>query len=287
MTQEVPAPEPAKKKTKKKEEVVTPLYTFTGTKQEQLQQIYNQWYGCRRCGLCDFRMLNNGEPLDDIVICSGTPDAAVMFIGEAPGAEETASGSCFVGNSGKLLNRILANTSDDPDIFHAYQFYLKQRPAPNSQRDDEFHNLIEAWRNTQYFFTNVVACQPPENRQPTGNEAKSCWERLWNLIYLVDPLVIVAVGKVALSTLIGRQVEITKIRGQLFDVEFPGRVGKLKYPVVPVLHPSYLLRKADWNDKSNGDYMKTVEDILKALRIADMLKNKYYGTPLPKRVSTE
>lgn len=278
----VPAPAKKTRGKGKAAIILDPLSQFVpGTKAEQLQALYNSWYGCKRCGLADFRMQPSGDPNDDIVFGDGNPDAAVMFIGEAPGEEEEGTGLPFIGSSGKLLNRMLANTSDNENIRKAYDWFRKGRLTV--EKEKEFHEYVFNWRREEFFFTNTVACRPPENRQPTGMEAKACWERLWSLIYTVDPMVIVAVGKVALSTLLRKQSEITKIRGQLFDVEFDGRVGKLKYPVLPMLHPSYLLRKADWDTKG-GDFDKTLDDLLKALRIGDTLRNKNFGTPIPKRM---
>jgi len=255
-----------------------PLLTFQGTKMEQLKQLFSQWYACKRCGLSQFRQN------EEICFASGNPDAAVMFVGEAPGEEEEQSSVPFVGASGKFLNKMLAQTTDNDSIYELHKWISSGRMTRD--KEEKFQEQILEWRNDEFFLTNVVACRPPENRQPTGNEAKACWERLWNIIYIVDPMVIVAVGKVALSTLLRKQVEITKIRGQLFDVEYEGRVGKLRYPVIPILHPSYLLRKADWKEKT-GDYQKTIQDLLKALRIADTLKNKNFGTPIPNRVRLE
>lgn len=265
-------------KKKGKDEEGTPLHAFQGSKQEQLQQLYNQWYACKRCELSNWR---EGE---DVCFGSGNPDASVLFIGEAPGEEEANHSMPFIGPSGVLLNKLLAQTTDNEDIWELWKWVSKG--TLTKDKEASFQEKVVEWREKEFFVTNVVACRPPENRQPTGNEAKACWERLWNIIYIVDPMIIVAVGKIALTTLLKKNAEITKVRGQIFDVEYQGRVGTLKYPVVPVLHPSYLLRKADWKEKT-GDYQKTVGDLLKALRIADTLKNKNFGTPVPKRVRVE
>lgn len=263
----------------KKEVEITPTHSFAGTKQEQLQQLYTQWYACRRCFLGENRSQVTGS--EEIVFASGNPDADIMFVGEAPGQEEENTSIPFVGPSGKLLNLILANVTDDDQVRETYRWYAK---APKSSKNDQqFNQVVHEWRERQFFFTNVVACRPPDNRPPNNIESKACWERLWNLIYIVDPRVIVAVGKISLSTLLRKQAEITKVRGQLFDVEFDGKVGKLRYPVIPILHPSFLLRKADWKQKG-GDYEKTVGDVLKAMRIADEMRNKDFGTPIPTRV---
>jgi uracil-DNA glycosylase len=78
------------------------------------------------------------------------------------------------------------------------------------------------------------------------------------------------------------QVKITAARGRIYDVEFPGRLGPVTYPVLPIYHPSYLLRKADWNEP-NGDYAKTVKDWRLGLKAVDFLRRQYFGTPMPQR----
>jgi uracil-DNA glycosylase len=270
--------EPKKRGRPKTKVEATPLHVFPGdSKTEQLKGLFQQWWGCRRCFLGENR--DAMYQTQEIVFADGNPDGHVMFIGEAPGEHEQNESIPFVGPSGKLLNMILANSSDDPQVINAYETY---RQKPNLQAEEWMHNIIFEWRRQNYFFTNVVACRPPDNRPPNNIEIKACWERVWNIIYIVDPLVIVACGKTALTALTKKQMEITKVRGQLIDVEYDGRLGKLVYPVVPIFHPSYLLRVADYKVKG-GNYERTVSDVLKAMMIADTLREKYYGTPMPKR----
>lgn len=265
---------------KKKALEVVQLQRFSGTKLEKLKQLYDQWYGCQRCQLHAFRQDGEGKPYGDIVFGEGNPDSKIMIIGEAPGAEEDATGVPFVGQAGQLLNQILASTSDNPEIQALYKWYNSVRHTTDNQK--VFHSAVVEWRTNEFFITNIVACRPPDNRTPTNPESKACWDRLLNLIYIVDPWVIIVAGKAAAETVVRKKIEITKKRGELFDVEFPGLITPYRVPVIATLHPSYLLRVADYKSKS-GTYVKTLKDYLWALRYVDGLKFRHYGTPIPVR----
>lgn len=113
----------------------------------------------------------------------GNPEAEVMFIGEAPGADEDKQGEPFVGRAGQLLNRI-----------------------------------IEAcgWRREELYICNILRCRPPENRNPTSIEAANCREYLDGQIETVNPRYIVCLGTIAAQNLLGNQTPIGRLRGQLF-----------------------------------------------------------------------
>jgi len=253
------------------------LHNFQGTKMERLRQLWEtQWYGCTRCQLSTTRI--NGT--EDIVFGQGNPDAHVMLIGEAPGEDEEASGVPFVGQSGQLLNQILAATSDDEGIQELFKWYNRGR---HSRADtDHFHEQVLKWRDQEFFITNLVSCRPPNNRTPNHPEVKACWERLYNIIYIVDPWLIITLGRPSIEALVHRQIEITKLRGTIFDVEIRGRRVPYRIPTMACLHPSYLLRQADWKSKT-GSFMKTVHDFDSALRFVDGMRHHYLGTPIPRR----
>ncbi|TXH08005.1 MAG: uracil-DNA glycosylase [Spirochaetes bacterium] len=265
----------------KKEEVVIPVHVLPGqTKKEKLQQLYEQWFKCQRCQLHECRLDGDGTPIEDIVFCSGNPDARIMIIGEAPGEEEASTLLPFIGKSGRLLNQILASVSADPEVKQEYMKYLKTRHSAVSE--NKFQDFMMEWREKNFLITNIVGCRPPENRTPIPPEIKACSERLVNIIYTVDPMLIIASGKTAAEALLSKKIEITMKRGELFEMKIPGRFGPVTYPVVLTLHPSYLLRKADWNDE-RGDYTKTVQDFMNAMKIYDFLMEKNFGTTPPER----
>jgi DNA polymerase len=265
---------------KKKDEEATPLHVFQGTKKERLEQLYAQWYGCTRCALYELRKDADGTAFPQIVFGEGNPDAKILLIGEAPGAEEEQTCVPFIGQSGRLLNTILGYTSADPQIQELFGWFNNTRHT--REVENQFHTQMVEWRNSEFFITNIVACRPPENRTPTLVEVKACWERLYNLIYIVDPWMIITFGRAAIEALVHKQVEVTKKRGTLFDVELQGRVTPYSVPAMCCLHPSYLLRVADYHNKT-GSYAKTVRDVLSALHYVDGLRYRLLGIPIPYR----
>lgn len=130
------------------------------------------------CGLCPQAI--------QIVFGEGNPQAELMFIGEAPGAEEDATGRPFVGAAGKLLDKIIS--------------------AIGFKRED-------------VYITNVVKCRPPNNRKPTNDEMSACEPFLFNEIELVKPKLIVTLGATPLTCLLDIKEGITKIRGQFYDFQ--------------------------------------------------------------------
>jgi len=141
------------------------------------------------------------------VFADGNPAAAVMLVGEGPGAEEDRLGLPFVGASGKLLDRMLAAIGLD---------------------------------RTRAYITNVVYWRPPGNRTPTPAELALCQPFVERHIALTQPKVLIFSGGTAAKTLLGRSEGITRLRGRWFDFE-PG-AGEPAIPAIATFHPSYLLR---------------------------------------------
>jgi uracil-DNA glycosylase family 4 len=137
-----------------------------------------------------------------VVVARGNPQAKLMLIGEGPGQQEDESGKPFVGRAGQLLDRILESV------------------GLSSERDA--------------YICNVVKCRPPENRKPTAAEMAACRPWLDAQIQLIDPALIVVSGATAVEAVLGIKGGITKLRGQWQE-----RDGR---QVLPVFHPSYLLR---------------------------------------------
>lgn len=162
--------------------------------------------GCD-CALCPSRK--------NLVFGSGSPTARLMFVGEAPAAEEDAQGQPFVGPAGQLLTKILE--------------------AMGLKREE-------------VFLTNVVKCRPPQNRVPTPEEIASCSPFLEEEIRAVSPEIIVALGTTAFSTLVEDDSALAESRGQLRMLAWDG-----KTPVMPTFHPAYLLKNPEakklvWQD---------------------------------------
>ena len=167
--------------------------------------------------------------INKIVVSRGNPFAKLMIIGEAPGAKEEEIGEPFVGRSGKLLDKFLQNAGIDI--------------------------------NQDVYFCNVVKCRPPQNRRPTKIEIQENLPWLYQQIKLVNPSVIVLVGATALEAILKIKSPISILRGEWIDWE-----GKL---VMPVFHPSYLLRNPS---KEEGKPMSlTKSDFLKIKEKIDFL----------------
>jgi DNA polymerase len=145
------------------------------------------------------------------VFADGVPQSRIMFIGEAPGADEDRIGRPFVGVSGQLLDRMLATIGLD--------------------------------RTRNAYITNVLFWRPPGNRKPSDTEIAICRPFVERHIALVDPLLIVLVGGTASAGLLPGSAGITRIRGQWVKLDVNG----LSRPVqaMPMYHPSFLLRSPE------------------------------------------
>lgn len=167
---------------------------------------------CRNCELCQQRK--------QAVPGVGDRQPDWLFIGEGPGAEEDARGEPFVGQAGKLLDAMLA--------------------------------AIDLNRNERVYIANAVKCRPPGNRTPEAGEMAACRPWLVRQIELLQPKVIVLLGKAAVHSLLGEDKALAAMRGRRF--EYAG------IPVAVTYHPAYLLRNLP--DKAKG-----WEDLLFARRL--------------------
>jgi DNA polymerase len=159
--------------------------------------------GCRACGLCERRT--------NTVFGVGDRNAAVMFIGEGPGADEDRQGEPFVGRAGQLLNRMLA---------------------------------AAGFTRQQVYIANIVKCRPPNNRDPSVDEAAACRAYLARQIALVQPRLIVCLGRVPAHNLLGTTESIGRLRGRLHQY------GPARVPLLVTYHPSYYLRSPQ--EKAKG-----------------------------------
>ncbi len=160
--------------------------------------------GCTRCPLAGGRT--------SVVFGAGDPHAALMFVGEAPGHDEDLQGEPFVGRSGQLLDRLLAE-----------ELGLDR---------------------SQVYITNTVLCRPPGNRDPRPEEIAACRPFFDGKIALIKPRVIVTLGNFATRLLLGTDAGIKALRGRVF------RLGEAM--VVPTFHPSYVLRSGSAGEPMAG-----------------------------------
>ena len=176
---------------------------------------------CTKCPLHETR--------NSVVFGVGNTDADLMFIGEAPGADEDRQGEPFVGRAGQLLTQIIEG-------------------GMKLKRED-------------VYIANVLKCRPPGNRNPEPVEVETCNPYLVRQIELIQPKVIIALGSFAAQMLLGTKIGITKLRGEFHACNVAGlRVLPHKKPpvVMPTFHPAYLLR----NPNAKADVWEDIKKVL-------------------------
>jgi DNA polymerase len=163
---------------------------------DELQAYADAVAGCTRCRLSQGRT--------QVVFGAGNPRAELMFVGEAPGFHEDEQGLPFVGQAGKLLEKLLA------------QIGLAR---------------------SDVYIANVLKCRPPGNRDPQPDEIEACESHLFRQIELIEPTVVATLGNFATKLLSGRQLGITKVHGQEQETTLGGR----KVLLYPLYHPAAAL----------------------------------------------
>lgn len=169
-----------------------------------IEKVIIELGDCTRCKLHETRKT--------IVFGSGNPHADIVFVGEGPGADEDEQGLPFVGRAGKKLTEI-----------------IEKGMKLNRDRDT--------------YICNIVKCRPPKNRDPEAEEIAACSPFLIKQLLAIQPKAIIALGKPAASTLLGRTVPIMKERGNWYEYE--------GIPLMLTLHPAYLLRAYTLENRRN------------------------------------
>lgn len=184
-------------------------------KREALESIGRAVADCTLCGLCKGR--TNAVPGE------GSPGARVLFVGEGPGATEDEQGRPFVGRAGQLLTKIIES-------------------GMGLRRED-------------VFIANIVKCRPPENRDPLPGEVAACVPYLLKQIEVIDPEVIIPLGRHSMRELagVGERDTISKVRGKVYRVH--GRA------VIPTFHPAYLLRNPPEKAKVWSDIQLAMKEL--------------------------
>ena len=173
---------------------------------------------CMRCSL--------GSTRTHTVFARGNPAASLVFIGEAPGADEDASGIPFVGAAGKLLDKMIGAMGLDLE--------------------------------KDVYVCNIVKCRPPANRRPTPEETAACRPYFEEQLAVVQPRVIVALGNTAVATLLGTTLGITKLRGQW-------KLYRGSTLVMPTYHPSFLLRASPTLQENKREAWSDLQTVMKEL----------------------
>jgi uracil-DNA glycosylase family 4 len=166
---------------------------------DSLLQILQDIGDCHRCRLSEQR--------NKIVFGVGNEQAKVVFVGEAPGADEDAQGFPFVGRAGQLLTQMIEGTAAKEGI---------------------------PLKRAGVYICNVVKCRPPENRAPQPDEMEICGQFLFRQLSVIQPKAICALGSTAAKAILGTKEGVTKLRGKWQKWR--------DIPVMVTYHPSYLLR---------------------------------------------
>ncbi len=188
-------------------------------KAEMLFEFYNEVKDCQKCSL--------GRTRKNFVFGTGSPDAGLMLIGEAPGRDEDEQGEPFVGRAGQLLNKIL----------QAIHFQRKE-----------------------VYIANILKCRPPNNRDPLPEEVEQCEPYLHRQIEIIQPKLILALGRVAAQTLLKTRTSLANLRGRLHNYR--------GIPMIVTFHPAALLRNPQWKYPTWDDvqYARKVYDAIVAGR---------------------
>lgn len=168
---------------------------------------------CRKCGLCETRT--------NVVFGTGSPNAEVIFIGEGPGKNEDEQGLPFVGRSGQLL--------------------------------DVFLDTIGLSREKNIYIANIVKCRPPENRDPLPEEREACKPWLREQFRLIQPKIVVCLGRIAAQIMIRDNFQVTKEHGQWTEIK--------GYHMMGTFHPAALLRNPNQKPVAFEDFVSLREKI--------------------------
>lgn len=177
---------------------------------------------CRACGLCEGRT--------QTVFGVGSQRADWMVVGEAPGEQEDRRGEPFVGPAGQLLDQMLAAIG----LSRQAEITLDSGAASTSQASAEGQNDSQKPMRRGVYIANVLKCRPPGNRNPQPDEIAQCEPYLRRQVALVQPKVILAMGRFAVQSLLNTTEPIGRLRGRVHH--YAG------VPVVVTYHPAYLLR---------------------------------------------
>ena len=174
------------------------IFEVSKDKAKNLESLKNSIKNLKSCDL--------KKNARNIVFSDGNPKSKIMFIGEAPGANEDQEGLPFVGRAGQLLDKMLS--------------------AINLDRK-------------KVYISNIINYRPPDNRRPTDEEIKRYLPFITKHIEIIRPKILVLLGSTAMNALIGSEIVISKMRGKWIEKKF----GNCKTSVIITFHPAFLMRQ--------------------------------------------
>ncbi|MEG1621718.1 MAG: uracil-DNA glycosylase, partial [Oscillospiraceae bacterium] len=161
---------------------------------ENWEELKKECMNCKKCQLCETRT--------NVVFGDGNEKAKILFVGEGPGENEDLKGLPFIGRGGQLLDKLL--------------------------------DIVDLSRKKNIYIANIVKCRPPENRDPKKEEAEECINYLRNQVHIMQPKIIVCLGRVAATKIIEANFKVTKQHGEFFEKNGICFMG--------TFHPAALLR---------------------------------------------
>ena len=173
-------------------------FEISANKADNLERLKKSINGIKNCAL--------KKNATNMVFSDGNPKSKIMFIGEAPGANEDEEGIPFVGRAGALLDKMLAAIDLD---------------------------------RKKVYISNIINYRPPDNRRPTDEEIKRYLPFITKHIEIINPKILVLLGSTAMNALIGSDVVISKMRGKWIEKKF----GNCKTSVIVTFHPAFLMRQ--------------------------------------------
>lgn len=179
----------------------------------EFEKLKETCLSCEKCALCKGRR--------NVVFGVGNPESKVMFVGEGPGEQEDIKGEPFVGKSGQLL--------------------------------DKYLELMDLDRRENIYIANIVKCRPPQNRDPKPEEQDACIEYLRRQVKLIQPKIIVCLGRIAAQKLISPDFRVTSQHGQFIEK------GGILF--MGTFHPSALLRNESNKPDALRDFQALREKI--------------------------
>ena len=223
-------------------------------KKQKIRQLVSSWINCKKCNLHKTRK--------NIVFGYGDLNADIVAIGIGPGKEEDEIGDPFVGKSGLIIN--------------------------------DYLNVIKMPRD-EIFFMNIVSCRPfstitdsttgrkkEENRDPSLIEREACRPLWQEMLYIVDPLLIIAFGKPAILEITNRRsVVMNDVQGIIDNCIIPGKINNITYPIMSMYHPAYLARTGD--KSRGGPWHKTMVAWRRVAYFIDQLRYLQRDVPIPDR----
>lgn len=232
---------------------------------EALLDLFTEFEDCTRCP-------ELSKSRNQVVLGSGSASASILVVGSAPDEEADYYGEPFLGASGQLLMSMIGNAMPKTEAIQEIEALTDEA---------EYFETLRDYLDRFVFWTTLVACRPPQ-RAPLTPEIKACVPRLVRTIYAVDPLVILALGKVPASRLLGKNVTIRNAQSELYDIRItsPSTGKPVRYPMVALPSPHQLMLNGrhDLVKHKKGDIYRSITQLMGVFELLESLRD-HVGLP--------